>query len=101
MGALNSSGQPPRTYRDGPVAINRKDDGTWSIRVTHEGVERELIVGGYNAFRLLAMLAMMLADGGSWLLSKKAARIEVASEPCASVSIDAVGNVRMKLGGEP
>lgn len=51
--------QPPRADCDGPMGV-RKAGGMYVISVATDGVEQRIVCSGFNAWRVLAALAMML-----------------------------------------
>lgn len=55
-----SGQQPERRAEDGPVKFAVHGEHTYSISVTHNGKEQDLIVGAHNAWRLFGMMAMIL-----------------------------------------
>lgn len=72
-------GQPQRSEQDGAVALERRDDGVYVLRATHDGVELHIMLGEYNAYRALGMLAMLLgANAGVNLLSKAGESIQIS-----------------------
>lgn len=60
--------QPARTPRDGAVGVKRDDGDGVYIEVVTDGVTQNMHVTGFNAWRLLGMLALLL--GGADLGKK-------------------------------
>lgn len=54
------STQPPREPGDGSVAVDRLPDGKLTICVETDGERQYITMGEYNAWRVFAMLSLML-----------------------------------------
>ena len=52
--------QPARRPEDGAVNIRREDDDHYTIEVTTNGVTQAVLASGFNAWRVVGMLAMMV-----------------------------------------
>ena len=52
--------QAPRTPIDGPMGVNRIDNDTLVVNVTHNGEEQSLVMSEHNAARVFGGLALML-----------------------------------------
>ena len=54
------SAQPARAAEDGPASVTRIEDGRLAISVTTGGLEYTVVCGEFNAWRIFAMLALLL-----------------------------------------
>lgn len=52
--------QPPRQPSDGRVEVIRVGDTKIGITVVTDNVEQQIVMGEHNAWRILALLALML-----------------------------------------
>ncbi len=51
--------QPHRNEKDGKISVQRVGEEI-HVGVVHDGVDQVLILGGFNAYRVLAALALVL-----------------------------------------
>ena len=52
--------QPRRDDGDGAVSVNRFEDGRVCITCVTDGKTQDVLIGDFNAWRLLALLSFML-----------------------------------------
>lgn len=57
---METNEQPPRAECDGAIGVSQNADDTLSITVTHNGAEQVIVASKFNAFRVLAALALVL-----------------------------------------
>lgn len=62
--------QPPRTDRDGQVAVKLTEDESVMVIVGDRGTDQTVTMSRFNAFRMLGMLSLFLGAP----LSKDAAK---------------------------
>lgn len=52
--------QPERQPSDGPMTVERLEDGRWLISVETDGERQSITCGGFNVWRVFGSLAFLL-----------------------------------------